>query len=329
MADVPDSWTRLCHAFLRGWELSGNWALYTPHWQFRKTPEQQIRGYHIPCWKLPPPAYSGLDFYYVQHWFRKTLDQQVVHPKKVCFWPQDLWSYAFKTAMRRSDFEQSQGQGGRVVVPWLVEVGSVSKKIGRESTSAMMCLLLGIPIAEMCIFVLSKMNNSKLLQGTLVWWLILKVWRPSAITLLKLDLKMDMQEMVWGKKGLNIAAGGPSGRRISGSLCEFGTSQGPVAPEQRRHGLYAGPSQLVPWMRKLGLWWKEMGWRQLQYCTEKLKWIFDAYPFYQKYIYIYIYICIYIYIHMSMTYTHIHICMCMCMCIQYTVCFFPFIYRHV
>ena len=198
--------------------------------------------------------------------------------------------------MRRSDFEQSQGQGGRVVVPWLVEVGSVSKKIGRESTSAMMCLLLGIPIAEMCIFVLSKMNNSKLLQGTLVWWLILKVWRPSAITLLKLDLKMDMQEMVWGKKGLNIAAGGPSGRRISGSLCEFGTSQGPVAPEQRRHGLYAGPSQLVPWMRKLGLWWKEMGWRQLQYCTEKLKWIFDAYLFYQKYIYIY----------MSMTYTHVY-----------------------
>ena len=187
------------------------------------------------------------------------------------------------------------------------------KKIGRESTSAMTCLLLGIPIAEMCIFVLSKMNNSKLLQGTLVWWLILKVWRPSVITLLKLDLKMDMQEMVWGKKGLNIAAGGPSGRRISGSLCEFGTSQGPVAPEQRRHGLYAGPSQLVPWMRKLGLWWKEMGWRQLQYCTEKLKWIFDAYPFYQKYIYIYTYV--YIYIYTCLWHIHIFTYVCVCVCV--------------
>ena len=47
-----------------------------------------------------------------------------------------------------------------------------------------------------------------------------------------------------------------------------------------------------------------MGWRQLQYCTEKLKWIFDAYPFYQKYIYIYI--CIYIYTHVYDIYTYSH-----------------------
>ena len=225
--------------------------------------------------------------------------------------------------MRRSDFEQSQGQGGRVVVPWLVEVGSVSKKIGRESTSAMTCLLLGIPIAEMCIFVLSKMNNSKLLQGTLVWWLILKVWRPSVITLLKLDLKMDMQEMVWGKKGLNIAAGGPSGRRISGSLCEFGTSQGPVAPEPRRHGLQ-------------GLHNLCRGWESWVYGERK--WAGDNCSIVQRSLSGFlmpIFFIRNIYIYMSMTYTHVyhiytysHMYVYVYVYIVYSI-FFAFIYRHV
>lgn len=68
-----------------------------------------------------------------------------------------------------------------------------------------------------------------------------------------------------------------------------------------------------------------MGWRQLQYCTEKLKWIFDAYLFYQKYIYIY----------MSMTYTHVyhiytysHMYVYVYVYIVYSI-FFAFIYRHV